>query len=258
MTTVLNALPRINTATGARFGVMLALLMTLCMSQAFAGDTPVASEDSAAPVIMLDNEGNAVSTTGGDMVVMPQDEKIEANLEEMANEGEAAEEKGGFPQLDVTTYSSQVFWLAITFALLYLLMSRIALPRVTEVLDMRQTQINTNLDRAAQLNEEAEKAKEAFESILSEAQDNARETIAAVEQKAAERAAADSAQFTEQARERVSTAEANIAKAKAEALNSMTDIAAEVAADMVNKVAKTHITKADALPAVKALAGKAA
>lgn len=255
MTTVLKTtLPR---TTACMSALALMLAVTLWLSPAHAGDV-AADADTVAPVILMDSEGNAVSATGGDLIIMPNDAEVVEGIEEMAIEGEAAESKGGFPQLDVSTYSSQVFWLAISFALLYILMSRIALPRVTEVLDMRQTQINTNLDRAAQLSDEANKAKLAFETILSEAQDNAREAVNAAEQKAAERASADNARFNEHARERVASAESNIAKAKAEALNSLADIAAEVAADMANKVAKTHLTKADALPAVKAQMGKAA
>ena len=254
MTTVLKAtLPR----TACMSALALMLAVTLWMSPANAGDA-AADADNVAPVILMDSEGNAVSATGGDLIIMPNDAEIVEGIDEMAVEGHEAESKGGFPQLDVTTYSSQVFWLAISFALLYLLMSRIALPRVTEVLDMRQTQINTNLDRAAQLNDEADKAKQAFETILAEAQDNAREAVNTAEQQASERANADNARFSEHARERVATAESNIAKAKTEALNSLADIAAEVAADMANKVAKTHLTKADALPAVKAQMSKVA
>lgn len=240
----------------------LALAATLWFSPALAGDAITSgSDNNVAPVILMDSEGNAVSATGGDLIIMPHDAQITgqaADAETTTQEHTQPQSKKGFPQLDVTTYSSQVFWLAVCFALLYILMSRIALPRVTEVLDMRQTQINTNLDRAAQLNEEADKARQAFETILADAQDSAREAVGSAEQKASERAAADSARFAEHARDRVITAENTIAKAKAEALNSLADIAAEVAADMANKVAKTHLTKADALPVVKAQMGKAA
>ncbi len=261
MTTALFSatMPRTTIRTGA-FSALL-LVLTLSLSPAFAGDSAITdsmAEDTAAPVIVLDGEGNAVATEGGDLVILPSEQDVVDGIDEIAIEGHAEESKGGFPQLDTSTYSSQVFWLAVTFALLYLLMSRLALPRITEVLDMRQTQINVNLDRAAQLNDEAEKARAAFESVLTEAQDSARGVVSAVEQKTAERVAADSARFAEQARERVNTAEANIVKAKAEALNSLTDIAADVAADMANKVGKTHLTKADALAAVKAQMGKAA
>lgn len=238
----------------------LLVALTLWASPAFAGDAAVTEVDvdTAAPVIILDSEGNAEATTEGDLIVMPDGTMMPA-----ADLGEVdivAEEKskGGFPQLDTSTYSSQVFWLAVSFIILYILMSRMALPRVTEVLDMRQTQLNVNLDRAAQLNDEAQKAKDAFETILAEAQETARTAITAVEQKTAERANADAARFAEHARDRVATAEANIAKAKTDALNSLADIAAEVAADMANKVAKTHLTKADAMAAVKAQMGKAA
>lgn len=245
-----------------RFLPALLVAFSLWASPAAAGDVAVSDADAetAAPVIMLDSDGSAVSASEGDLLIMPDGTMMPAAdaLDTAEAEGHAEESKGGFPQLDTSTYSSQVFWLAVSFILLYVLMSRMALPRVTEVLDMRQTQLNVNLDRAAQLSDEAQKAKDAFETILAEAQETARTAIATTEQKAAERANADSARFAEHARERVATAETNIAKAKADALNSLADIAAEVAADMANKVAKTHLTKADAMAAVKAQMGKAA
>ncbi len=263
MTDISLALPS-RPAAGRMTLPALLLALTLLSAPAMAGDLAAEAEaEAAAPVILLDEEGNAVSTSGeGDLIVMPDGTMMvqETLVIEDVTPAEAdapAESKGGFPQLDVTTYSSQVFWLAIMFALLYVLMSRLALPRVTEVLDMRQTQINSNLDRAAQLNSEADSARQAFETILSDAQENARGAITAVEQKAAERQAADAARFAEHARGRVAAAEAGIAKAKTEALSSLADIAAEVAADMANKVGKLHISKADALPAVKSLINKA-
>lgn len=235
------------------------LAFTLLSAPAQAGDTAMIDAEAPAAVIMLDEQGNALSTTGeGDLIIMPDGTMMMEETLVVEDVAPAeAESKPGFPQLDTSTYSSQVFWLAIMFALLYVLMSRMALPRVTEVLDMRQTQINGNLDRAAQLNNEAESARAAFEAVLANAQDSARTAIATVEQKAAERQAQDAARFADHARDRIASAEANIAKAKSDALTSLADIAAEVAADMANKVGKLHLSKADAMTAVKAQMNKA-
>ena len=59
-----------------------------------------------------------------------------ATHEETAG-AEHHEEKGGFPQLDISTYASQVFWLFISFVLIYALMSKVALPKVGAVIDTR-------------------------------------------------------------------------------------------------------------------------
>lgn len=59
------------------------------------------------------------------------------------------------PQFDPTYFASQVFWLIVTFGILYLLMAKIALPRIGDILEVRQDRIAADLDRAEQLKREA-------------------------------------------------------------------------------------------------------
>ena len=61
------------------------------------------------------------------------------------------------PQLDFSTFPSQIFWLAVIFVLLYLLMARVALPRVSAMIDARKARIEGDLERAAQMKTEATK-----------------------------------------------------------------------------------------------------
>ncbi len=163
------------------------------------------------------------------------------------------EKKSGLPQLDPSTYPSQIFWLLVSFVLLYTLMSRVALPRVTEVLDMRQTQRDNNLSRASHLQEDADKIRQTLEAAMASAQAEAQAAMSAREQENAKKLAAESARFMEHARTRIQHAEQNIAKAKEDALHSLADISAEVAADIVQKVTGAAANKNDAKKVVTKL-----
>ena len=87
----------------------------------------------------------------------------------------AAEEHGGggLPQLNPETFPTQLFWGAVAFIALYLLMSRVALPRVAAVIDERGERIGEDLDKAAQLNAEAETAHAQYEKALADARTDA-------------------------------------------------------------------------------------
>jgi F-type H+-transporting ATPase subunit b len=76
-----------------------------------------------------------------------------------------AEEKQGLPQLDVTTFPSQLFWLGLTFCFLYVLISRSALPKIHDILDKRRGRIERDLTRAEQLSRDAAKAQHAYEEM---------------------------------------------------------------------------------------------
>lgn len=163
------------------------------------------------------------------------------------------EKKSGLPQLDPSSYPSQIFWLLVFFVMLYALMSRVALPRVTEVLDMRQTQRDNNLNRAEHLQEDAAKIRQTLDAAMAAAQAEAQATMSAREQENAKKLNAENARFLEHARNRIASAEQNIAKAKEEALLSLADISAEVAADIVQKVSGAAANKNDAKKVVTKL-----
>lgn len=176
---------------------------------------------------------------------------VDAAAAEAAHDGE--HKKSGLPQLDPSTYPSQIFWLLVSFVLLYTLMSRVALPRVTEVLDMRQTQRDNNLNRAEHLQEDAAKIRQTLDASMAAAQAEAQATLSAREQENAKKMNAENARFMEHARNRITSAEQNISKAKEEALLSLADISAEVAADIVQKVSGSAANKNDAKKVVMKL-----
>ncbi len=162
-----------------------------------------------------------------------------------------AGEGGGLPQMDASTYPGQIFWLAVTFVLIYVVMAKISLPRVKDTLDRRQAHKDSHLNEAGHLNDEAEDVRKAYEKSLAEAQKKAAAAMAAGARDASAKAAQEQSAFAEKARKRLADTERNIAKAKTEALGSMTEIATGIAADITQKVANMSVDEADAKQAVE-------
>src|SRR5260370_41662908 len=83
------------------------------------------------------------------------------------------------PQLDISTFPPQLFWLAVWFLVLYLLMAKIGLPRIAAALEARRQRREDDLARAAQMQAEAEAANAAFQQTLAQARAQAEAAIPA-------------------------------------------------------------------------------
>jgi F-type H+-transporting ATPase subunit b len=136
-----------------------------------------------------------------------------------------------FPPFNREYFASQLFWLALTFIALYLLMARIGLPRVGSIIDARRTRIETDLGAAAKLKADAEAAMAAYEKELAEAR--ARAQAIAGETRAKLNAEADEAR---KALEATLSHKHAIADTKNRAMSNVKGIASEAAAAIVAKL----------------------
>lgn len=203
----------------------------------------------------------------GEIVAVPADEHaVAAEGDAVAADGEhdAADAHGvtethtgteahseAFPPFDPAYFGGQLLWLAITFGALYLLMSRVALPRIGSILETRRTRIEGDLKEAERLRQETEKAAAAYEAALSEARGNAH--AIAEETRAGIKADIDGRRADVEAglAKRVSEAEARITADKDAALTNVGAIAAETAQALVAKISGS-VTAAQAKAAVAA------
>lgn len=154
-----------------------------------------------------------------------------------------------FPPFDSTTFASQLLWLAISFAALYFLMSKLALPRIGSVLEERRNRIEGDLAEADRLRQKTDDAVASYEAALADARSNAH---AIAEQARAESKAkldAERLRVEESLATKVSEAEARIAATKAKALESVGEIAADTAQALVAQLAG-NVSEADARAAV--------
>ena len=142
----------------------------------------------------------------------------------------------GLPQLDQTKFSSQIIWLFISFAILYLLMSRMALPRIGAVLKERRYKIEDNLQKAETLKTEAAVAAEAYEKVLAEAQASAGEAIRDAREHSAAKAAKLQGEEHARLAGEIEAAEERISQAKDKATAGIRAVSLEVAIAAAKKL----------------------
>ncbi len=159
------------------------------------------------------------------------------------------------PQLNIAMFPTQLFWLAVCFVALYLLVSYVIVPRLGSVLDERQRRIDDNLERATELKAEAETAIAVYEKALAEARSKAQETLR--EKTAAMQAEAEtrSRSLSEKLAAEIKAGEARVAAAKEAAIQGVRGLAAEVAGDLASRLTAGAVDGAKASTAVDSVMG---
>ncbi len=133
------------------------------------------------------------------------------------------------PQLNMGDYLPQLVWLVITFVILFLIMWKLALPRVASVLETRKEKIDSDLEGANSMKREAEKVLAAYEASLSEARASAQTTIAERLQEMAAAAGERKTAFEAKLAEQTAADEARVAAARDQAMANIRDVAAGAA-----------------------------
>lgn len=159
--------------------------------------------------------------------------------------GEAAHKSGGLPQLNSHDFAPQLIWLVVTFAILYLILSRVALPRVGEVLAERKARIARDIAAAAKLKSETDQALADYEKALSDARANASGIAKATRQSLSAELDSERAKVEGQLSAKLAEAEARIAATKEKAMASVNDIAADTAAAVVGRLIGQDVSAAD-------------
>ena len=230
-------MPRLASLLGPIRTLLLAVMLALAAPVAMAANT----HDTAA--------GHATVEPG------PAGGPGVAGFEEGI---EAAEHGGGLPQLNAHTFPSQIFWLIVSFLVLYLLFSRKALPRVSDILEARQARIAGDLDRAAALRAEAEEAMRKHEAVVAEAQARAAAQLKDTQDRLNAEAAKRQAELDAELAAKLAEAEKRIAGAKDAALAQIQGVAGEVARAAVQRLTGIEVPAQEVEATVKRVLGEAA
>jgi F-type H+-transporting ATPase subunit b len=152
----------------------------------------------------------------------------------MATETQAAEASGaGMPQLDITTFPNQIFWLVLTLIAIYLILSRVALPRIGAVLAERAGTITNDIAAAEDLRSRARTAEEAYDKALADARSEAGRIIAAARAEMQAELDAELAKADAQIAARTAESEKVLGAIRDQAVQSVMDVAHATAGDIV-------------------------
>ena len=141
-----------------------------------------------------------------------------------------------FPPFDTNHFSSQLIWLALTFGALYLLMSRVALPRIAGILEDRQATVSGDLDYSATLQKQAQAAGSLCEDLIAGARARAQALAEETHIRLAHEAVEQRKSLEHDLHERLAAAEVRISEAKARAMHNVEEIAAEAASAIVQQL----------------------
>lgn len=147
--------------------------------------------------------------------------------------GAAGAAEAGMPQLDFSTFPNQIFWLLVTLAVIYFVLSRVALPRIGAVLAERKGTITNDLAAAEELKQKAVGAEKAYNDALVQARAEAAKIVAAAKadiQKDLDKAMAKAdAEIAAKAAE----SEKRIGEIRAGAMDAVTEVAKDTAKELV-------------------------
>ncbi|MBV9533567.1 MAG: F0F1 ATP synthase subunit B' [Bradyrhizobium sp.] len=149
------------------------------------------------------------------------------------------EAEGGahaFPPFQKDTFASQLLSLAIAFAALYLIVSRIALPRVGSVLDARQNKIEGDLAAAQKYKDESDAAMKAYESELAAARSRAQTISAQTREKLGAQSEAERKTLEQRLAHKLADAEKSIEATRVAAMKNVRNIATDAAFSIVQRL----------------------
>ena len=202
--------------------------------------------------LKIDREGSPDGLGDAPHLVLVQETQPEATEGAASATTQPQEKSGGMPQLEFADFPPQLIWLAITFVLLLILMSKVALPRVANAIEQRETRIKGDLDRAERVKIDADTALAAYQKTMADARAKAQAELRQTQAEIAAETAKREAAFGQQLAQRTKAAEDGIAAAKTRALDDLRGVGAEVTGNVPRQGGRLNPPAAQVQAAVDA------
>ncbi len=147
-----------------------------------------------------------------------------------------AAESGGMPQLDPEFWLSQIFWLVITFGILYLVLSKIILPKISDNLETRKSQVLDNLELAEKQRNESEAKLKEFDNIILKSKIDAKNMFNESRKKLLDDISKKRQKLEEEIDKEIKIVEAEIEELKKKSPEKINKIAIETSSDLINQL----------------------
>ena len=150
-------------------------------------------------------------------------------------------ESGGMPQLNPEFWISQIFWLTITFGILYIVLSKLILPKISVNLELRKSQISDNIEAADKQREGSESKLKEYDEVIAKSKTEAKNIFSQAREKVLNDINAKRDVLEKQIDDEVKKAEEEINKLKLEAPAKINKIAIETSSELLQKLIGTEI-----------------
>ena len=168
-----------------------------------------------------------------------------------------AAESGGMPQLNPEFWISQIFWLSITFGILYFALAKLILPKISNNLESRKSQILENIEAAEKQREESENKIQEFNDIVLKAKTEAKNIFNQAREKAIKDINAKREVLDKQIDEEVKKAEEEIKVLRDGAPDKINKIAIETSSELIRKLIGVEVNSSSISAIVDALSRRA-
>ncbi len=165
---------------------------------------------------------------------------------------ETSEKSGGLPQFDTSSFPGQIFWLLLTFGIMYVLMSKIFLPKLGGIIEERRNRIADDYDQAAELKRQAEDAEKTYNQALADAKAKASSIAAQTRSQLDKEIAAMQAENEEKLTVQVAAAEQRIHAMKTQATAKVQEAAIDTTRALVDALIDEMPTAEAAKAAINA------
>jgi len=152
-----------------------------------------------------------------------------------------AAESGGMPQLNPEFWVSQIFWLTVTFGIMYVVLSQLILPKISANLEIRKSQILENIEAAEKKREESEQRIKEYEKIVHNSKNEAKHYFNQAREKALKDINLKKEALEKTLNEEIEKAESEIKKFKDSAPEKINKIAIETSADILQQLIGTEV-----------------
>ena len=167
-----------------------------------------------------------------------------------------AAESGGMPQLDPEFWFSQIFWLTITFGFLYLVLSKLVLPKISDNLETRKSQILDNLELAEKQRNGSEAKLKEFDNIILKTKIDAKNIFNESRKKLLDDINKKREKLEEEIDKEVKIVEAEIKELKKKSPEKINNIAIETSADLINQLIGANVNNSSITAIVTDVATK--
>ena len=167
-----------------------------------------------------------------------------------------AAESGGMPQLNPEFWVSQIFWLTITFGILYVVLSKLILPKISANLESRKSQISDNVEAASKQREESDIKLKEYDEIIFKGKTEAKNILNQTREKALKDINAKKQVLEKQIDDEVKKAEEEIKKLKLEAPSKINKIAIETSSELLQKLIGAEVNNSSISAIVNDLSKK--